>query len=299
MQKQFGKQLFLSLLTIFLWASCYVAVRAASLQFSPFALTFLRFFASGLTVLLMMPFYQMQKPRRQDLPLFLGSALTAYSLYSCLMALGARTVTASVSSFVMALSPVIAPMFALLLLKEHMKRIQWISIGISGSGVLIMLFTNEGFTFAPGILWVLLGAVLFALYNIIQRILLRRYETFEVTAYSTLIGAVTLLPFLPAAIREGRVATPGGLLIVGYLGAVSAIAYLFWSMALKLAASTSEVTNFMFLTPILTTVIAFVTMGELPPLVTYLGGGLMLAGLILTNLAVGKKEALAGVEAES
>jgi drug/metabolite transporter (DMT)-like permease len=70
-------------------------------------------------------------------------------------------------------------------------------------------------------------------------------------------------------------------------------------MALKLAASTSEVTNFMFLTPILTTVIAFVTMGELPPLVTYLGGGLMLAGLILTNLAVGKKEALAGVEAEA
>ena len=279
------KQLSLSLATILIWASAYVGVRMVTPYFSAPALSVLRFLAASLTVLVMMPFHQMRRPKLRDLPLFLLSALCAYSLYSLIMALGAQTVTASVSSFIMALSPVIVPVFARLILKERLMRIQGLSVAVSALGVSIMLFTDASFSIEPGVLWVLLAAVLFALYNIIQRLLLKRYQTFEITAYSTLLGMLTLLPFLPSALQELRAAPPWSASVLFYLGLSATVSYLLWAMALKLADHTSEVTNFMFATPVLTTILAFAAIGELPPLTAYLGGTLMLAGLVMTNLA--------------
>lgn len=284
LQTQKAKRIFFALLTIFLWASSYIAVRYAASVFSPYAMTFLRFFFSALTVLVMMPFYKVKKPALRDLPLFFFAALAAYSLYAFLMALGAKTVTASVASFITAFSPVLTPVFALLFLKEHMSRLRWISVGIGFLGVLVMLFSDASFSIQSGVLWVLLSATLFSLYNIIQRKLLMRYTGFEVTAYATLLGALTLLPFLPTAVQEGRVAPIGASLVLLLLGVISAVAYIFWAMALKMANHTAEVTNFMFLTPVLTTILGFVLIGELPPVSTFFGGGLMLFALVLTNL---------------
>lgn len=279
-----GQQTFFALLTILLWASCYIAMRMGSAEFSPYALTCLRMLASAATILVMFPFYKPRLPALRDLPLFLLSSLLAYSLYCLFMSLGAQTVTASVSSFITALSPVLAPVFALLLLKEQMRRLQWISVGVAALGVAVMLFSDTSFSIELGVLWVLTSAIMFAGYNIVQRLLLRRYTGFEVTAWSTLLGALVLLPFLPRTLFEMRSIPLPSTLVVCYLGAVSAIAYLFWAMALRLAEHTGEVTNFMFLTPLLTTVLGFVTIGELPPISAYLGGGLMLLGLALTNV---------------
>ncbi len=272
-----------ALITILFWAACYVGVRFASQSYTPFALTFWRFAAAALSVLCMLPFQKVKRPALRDLPLFLLSALCAYSLYCCLTALGARTVTASVSSFVMALSPVLTPVFALLFLKEHMRWNKWLSVGIGGLGVVILLFTDSSFSVEAGVLWVFAGANLFALYNIVQRILLRRYTSMEVTIYSTVLAAVTLLPFLPLSLPEIKSAPFGATLVVFLLGAASAVSYLFWSKALNLAQKTAEVTNYMFLTPIFTTIMGFIMMGEVPPVTVIFGGGLMLLGLLLTN----------------
>lgn len=284
MQTQRAKRIFFALLTIFLWASAYIAVRYGASFFSAYAMTFLRFFASAVTVLVMMPCYKAKRPALRDLPLFFLAALAAYSLYAFLMTIGAKTVTASVSSFIMAFSPALTPVFALLFLKEHMNRLRWIAVGIGFLGVLIMLFSDASFSIEGGVLWVLLSAALFSMYNIIQRKLLKKYTGFEVTAYATILGTLTLLPFLPTAVQEVRVAPISASLVVVLLGIISAVAYIFWAMALKLANHTAEVTNFMFLTPVLTTILGFILIQELPPISTILGGGLMLLALVLTNL---------------
>lgn len=292
-----AKRLSLSFLTICIWALCYVAVRYGSQYFTPLSMTFVRFTASALTVLCMMPFHKMTRLQLRHLPYFILAALFAYSFYCFCMAQGARTVTASVSSFIMALSPVLAPIFARLFLRERMRAMQWVSIGVSWSGVLILLFADGGFSLQADLLWVLFASLLFAIYNIIQRILLRSYDSFSITAYSSIIAAITLLPFAPAGLIELKAAPPVAIFIVVLLGAGSAIAYLFWAMALRLANKTVEVTNFMFLSPIMTTLFGFLLMGELPPLVTYLGGALMLLGLLLTNLDFTKKTEALPVEA--
>ncbi len=73
--------------------------------------------------------------------------------------------------------------------------------------------------------------------------------------------------------------------VIIYLGVFpSAIAYFLWGTALALAEKTSDVTNFMFVTPLLAVVMGFFIIGEVPSMGTFLGGAIIIAGLILFNL---------------
>lgn len=68
----------------------------------------------------------------------------------------------------------------------------------------------------------------------------------------------------------------------------SALAYLLWARALSLAANTSEVTKFMFLTPLLSLVLGYAVISELPGPETWIGGAVILCGLGLFH-AVGRR----------
>ena len=61
----------------------------------------------------------------------------------------------------------------------------------------------------------------------------------------------------------------------------SAIAYCAWSKALSLAANTSSVSNYMFVTPFLTTLLGLWLAGEAIEMSTVAGGALIIAGLLL------------------
>ena len=68
------------------------------------------------------------------------------------------------------------------------------------------------------------------------------------------------------------------------LGVFSAsLAYLLWAYALNNAEKTSEATNYMFLTPIITSLLGITLIGEAPHYSVYLGGMLVLTGVILIN----------------
>ena len=64
----------------------------------------------------------------------------------------------------------------------------------------------------------------------------------------------------------------------------SALAYLLWAKALSFAATTSDVTKFMFLTPLLSFVLGYVVISELPGVETWIGGALILSGLALFHI---------------
>ena len=63
----------------------------------------------------------------------------------------------------------------------------------------------------------------------------------------------------------------------------SAIAYVAWTKALSLAEKTSQVSNYMFLTPFLTSILGFLIAGEIPEQSTVIGGIIILAGVFLFN----------------
>jgi drug/metabolite transporter (DMT)-like permease len=64
----------------------------------------------------------------------------------------------------------------------------------------------------------------------------------------------------------------------------SAIAYFLWGTALSLAEKTNEVTNFMFITPLLSSLLGFMLLKEVPSMGTFIGGTIIILSIVLFNL---------------
>ena len=95
-----------------------------------------------------------------------------------------------------------------------------------------------------------------------------------------------LAGFLPESIRQIESAPLSHVIAVIFLGVFpSALAYLLWAKALSFAATTSDVTKFMFLTPLLSFVLGYVVISELPGVETWIGGALILSGLALFHIS--------------
>ena len=70
-----------------------------------------------------------------------------------------------------------------------------------------------------------------------------------------------------------------------YLGALpSATAYFTWGKAMSYAECTSEVTNFMFVTPLLSTIMGFTILHEVPNAGTFIGGAIIIISIVVFNL---------------
>lgn len=76
-----------------------------------------------------------------------------------------------------------------------------------------------------------------------------------------------------------------------YLGVMpSAIAYYFWSKALVLAERTSEVTNYLFVNPLMAAIIGFIMLRETPDIGTYIGGIVIILSVIIFNFKGNSQE---------
>jgi drug/metabolite transporter (DMT)-like permease len=91
--------------------------------------------------------------------------------------------------------------------------------------------------------------------------------------------------YLPdAAVQFGN-APLQQLLVMIFLGVFpSALAYMLWAKALMIAQKTSDVTNYMFVTPLLAALMGFLIMGEIPALSTWVGGLMIFTGLLLFKI---------------
>jgi len=95
-------------------------------------------------------------------------------------------------------------------------------------------------------------------------------------------AAVALMFCLPQTVTELSSASYLSILLAIALGLLpSATSYVLWAKAMELATKTNEVTNYMFVTPLLSTVMGFILLNEIPDLGTLIGGGIIIFSVIL------------------
>ena len=130
------------------------------------------------------------------------------------------------------------------------------------------------------------AAIVFCCYNLLNRNLLSMgYTAVEAVTWSMVCGAMLLTVFTPQAVSQIGDASTAALISVLFLGAMpSATAYLLWSKAFSLADKTSDVTNFQFLTPLLSTAMGFAMLGEIPSAATIIGGLIIIASIVVFGL---------------
>jgi drug/metabolite transporter (DMT)-like permease len=275
-----------AIVTIIFWSLAYVFTRMALRHFSAFSLGFLRYAVASVTLIIVALVTKMRLPRRGDIKWFIAAGALGFFLYMIAFNRGSETVTAATGSVIIATVPVITALLARVIYKERLRRLQWAAIAVEFSGVVLLTLLNGAFAVNAGLLWLLLAALVLSLYNLMQRRLTKTYSALQTSAFGIFAGTVMLAVFLPSSISEVRTAAPIALFYVAVLGVFSsAVAYAAWSQAFAKAEKTSSVSNYMFVTPFLTSVLGFLIAGETPDLATILGGGVILLGLLLFNLA--------------
>jgi drug/metabolite transporter (DMT)-like permease len=290
--------------TVVLWASAFVGIRAIGPHFSPGSLTLGRL-AIAAVVLSLLVLPQLLKSRhlpkgREWWPI-LAYGVMWFGGYNVALNAAEHVLDAGTSALLINVNPILVAIMAGIFLKEGFPR--WLLIGstVAFAGVaLIALGSGQGAASGPGTVPVsgggesttaemagvalcLLAAVLAAVSVIIQKPVLRKFPAAQATWFGILVGAVCCLPFAGQLAAEVQAAPPGATAGLVYLGIFpTAIAFTTWAYALslidagKLAATT-------YLVPGTTVLISWLLLGEIPTVLGLVGGLICLVGVSLTR----------------
>ena len=268
-------------ITILLWATVFIFTKAGLRYYDAETLAVIRYILASAGLIVLIFIKKMKKPDLKDIPLFLILGFLGFAFYIITFNRGMVTLNSSTSSVILACSPIIASVLSGIFLKEKVSIFGWMSIIISFLGITVLTLWEGVFKFNTGIFWILLSAVLVATYNVSIRKVTEKYTGMEAAVYSMLAGTLLLIIYLPASILKIESMSSISFFIVIWLAIPgTVIAYIFWSMALEAADTTGEVTNFMFITPFLATLMGIIFLGEKLTVATVTGGILILSGVI-------------------
>lgn len=276
--------LLLAFLTVMLWSTGFVFTRIAVRDIGPFPLGLLRYGSAAVILVIIGFVKRIGLPSLKDIPLFLVLGALGFFLYQIFFNLAMTTISAATASVVTATVPVLTAFFASLLFREKLGRLGWVAVCIEFAGILMLTLWEREVSIGSGLVWMIIAALCFAGYNLIQRFAVTRYNPIQSTVYTITASTLMFLFFLPQAIGEVRTAPMESLLAVLFMGIFpSAIGFLLWTKALSIAKQIGDVTNFMFVTPLLSTLLEIVLIGDFPDRGTISGGLTILLGVALFN----------------
>jgi len=267
-----------------LWASAFAGIRLGLRGFGPGQLALLRFVIASFSLLVYALVTRLPLPALRDVPMLFLLGFLGFTVYHVGLNAGEVAVPAGAASFIIASVPVFSTLLAVIFLRERLTALGWTGVLVSFLGVaVISVGTGSGLRFEPAALFIILAAVGESFYFVLQKPYLSRYSGLQLTTYTIWTGTVFMMIYLPGLITQISRAPVASTLSAAYLGIFpAAIGYVLWSFALS-RADVSRVTSTLNLSPILSLIIAFLALGEVPSALSLAGGLITVAGVILLN----------------
>ena len=274
--------------TLVLWASAFTGIRYAVREYDALGLAFARNTVTAVTLLGIGLVWKRDVFTRLGAGEWLRLALAGVigiAVYQGSLINGELSVDAGTASLIINTSPIFVALFALVALKEHPGLHGWTGVFMGFLGAAILVSARRGGTHVDyGALLVLVAAVAQAVSFIIQKPLLARLGPFAVTTWVGVFGAMTLLPWAPQAWHGLSHASAQATLAMVYLGLFpAAIGNLTWAYALSRLPAGRAATA-LYLTAPTALLISWLSLGERPSLQAMLGGGVVIASVMLVNL---------------
>lgn len=271
-------------LTLLLWASAFVGIRAGLKGYAPAELALLRYLVAAAALGIYAAFAGIRLPARADWGRIALTGFVGFTLYNLALNTGATRVTAASASFVGNTVPVFSALAAVTFLGERLRPMAWAGIVISFLGTTVIAAgEGGGLRLEPAILLVLAAALAQCAYFILQKPLLARMSALECTAASLWMGTLFLLPALPPLAARLPQAPLAATLAAVYLGIFpAAVGYVAWAYVLA-RRPVARTTSFLYFVPPLATCIGWLWLGEWPSWLAVAGGAIGIAGVILVN----------------
>jgi drug/metabolite transporter (DMT)-like permease len=277
-----------ALVTVVLWASAFVGIRAASADITagPLALGRLLVGSLALAVLVLARGYV--RPSRRDFVLIVASGLLWFAFYNVALNEAERNVDAGTASMLTNVGPILVALFAGLFLGEGFPPRLMAGIGVAFMGAIVIAFASAsapvpGGNATLGIALCLAAAVAYAGGVTLQKPAVRAVPAAQVTWMACLTGAIACLPFLPGLVADVSAAQPASVAWMVYLGLFpTAIGFTTWAYALR-RTTAGRLGSTTYLVPPIAIVMSLFVLNEVPPLLSIVGGVLCVLGVIVAR----------------
>ena len=299
-----------------IWAGSGIAVKEALVVFTPLTLIVLRF---TLAVILMLAigliFRQnnilcLQRINRKDLPLFLLGGLFQPFLYFIFETYTYQSFASpTIAEAMLSTQPVLAPIFAFVLLRERVTRNNIIGILLSTIGMLILLLMGNGdmgngvlaIGNGKGVILAILTVSMSVSYSVILRRIPSRYSPLSIVFY---VQSISLVLFYIVWMVMGEAGallhhtTPfyttlhdapqllQSCLAVGYLAVLSSVAafVLFCYTVRQIGVTRANIFN--NVRPVFTAILMWIIFGEILPVWKLVGIAVIIIGLFISEKKV-------------
>lgn len=279
-----AKTLFAIFLTLVSWGSSFVFIRVSVQDYAPGSLALFRFFISS--CLLGIFYWRLptkHKPTPKEFTQLFFIGFVGIALYMVLINYGEISVTASIASFIIGMGPVVSLCWAAYFLNEKISAKSWVGIAISVAGLaMIAVSRYEAAKLDWHIILIMVAAMCGGIYNVAQKPFVKKFHPIEITAFATWSATLVLLFFSSALIHDLSHATWHATSSAIYLGLVpSTIGYLAWSYVLSSHFPASKLVLILYALPLVSTLLGWLILHEMPPLFSLLGGLVTLVGAFI------------------
>jgi drug/metabolite transporter (DMT)-like permease len=274
-----------ALVTVTLWGSAFVGIRAAGHALSPGAVALGRLLVSSAVLTAAVLLRREPLPGRRDLAAIVAFGVLFLGVYSVTLNAAERRVDAGTAAMVINTGPLLIAVLAGVVLREGFPRRLFAGCAVAFSGsLLIGLASSQSSSRAGlGMVLLVLAALSYATAVVIQKSVLARVSPLQVTWLGCAAATAACLPFLPSLLREAASARPTAIGWTVYLGLFpTAVGFAAWAYALR-RMSAGSLASLAYLIPVVAVVLGWVVLGEAPPGLAVAGGVLSLVGVAVAR----------------
>jgi drug/metabolite transporter (DMT)-like permease len=271
------------------WAANFIVVKSALAVLPPVGFTFLRFVLASITLFVLLRWREgsIGLPRR-DLVAVCGLGALGFGIYQILWTTGLTTVPAGDSALIIASTPVIVAILALVAGSDVLTRAKLAGGLISFVGVALVIASGPGLTLGrslEGEAITLLAALCWSVYLAFGAPFLGRATPLRATAWATLAGTIVLAPvatvqLASAGLTEVPINALAAVLYSGFLAA--GVSNVIVQNGVKVIGPT-RTSAYQFLVPALAVVLAFLFLAEPIRIGQVVGGVVIVAGVLITR----------------
>ncbi|KOS67784.1 membrane protein [Lysinibacillus contaminans] len=272
----------LILLTTFLMGSSFAVVKIGLPYSSPLLLAALRFTLAGIIMSLIVLVLKRPHPTTKGnwIKMFIIGSFQTAGVMGCIF-LSLRTISASESSILTFMNPLLVIVFGTIFLQIRYKLYQWIGVLLGLIGVSITM--GGQIEFKIGILFGILSAVFWAISTLLAKKWGALFDTWVLSAYQMLFGGLLLLLGSLVFEKPFFILNNTSLIILLWLSLISSIVqFAVWYYLLQ-KTDPGKTSAYLFLAPFFGVLSGWLLLEEslYPSLIV--GGVFILVGIYLVN----------------
>ncbi|ELG6429802.1 TPA: DMT family transporter [Staphylococcus aureus] len=273
------------LFTIILWGSAFPMIKIALNDFSAESLSAFRLI---LATIILLPFVIIKKlptPELRDIPVIFILGFCGFVIYHTALNFGETLISAGISGILVSTTPIFSSALAYIFLKEHFSKWNWLSSLVAFIGISIISISKDDYTTINvlGVFIILLASFSESLYFTFQKKYIEKYGFIAFTLYTIMASSPFMLIFIPEIINDIHGATFTSIVSVLYLAIFpTIIPYVLLAYIVK-SVGVSDATMSLYLTPIVSLLLSYLLLDELPTTLAIIGGIITLLVVSLSN----------------